>query len=114
MVVKDQTEALYLLKQFKGGEHLPNSYSGEVSEGFMSQKVMELFGSDLIQQSHNAATSEQYQEILQGLSNLYCQGYDLPWKQMWKEEPERVHLPTYPFARNSIGHPKRQNRNRHL
>ncbi|MBO1583289.1 PfaD family polyunsaturated fatty acid/polyketide biosynthesis protein [Bacillus sp. XF8] len=101
VVVSDQTDALYLLKQFKGGELLSNSYKGIVSEGFMNQKVMELFGRDLIQQSHKATTLEQYHEILQGLANLYCQGYDLPWEQMWKEEPRRIHLPSYPFARNS-------------
>ncbi|WP_281285985.1 PfaD family polyunsaturated fatty acid/polyketide biosynthesis protein [Melghirimyces algeriensis] len=101
VVAKSQADALYLLKQFDSGEPLPNSDRGVVSEEFISQKVMELFGRDLIQQSHMAATSEQYQEILQGLANLYCQGYDLPWEHLWKEEPGRVHLPTYPFARDS-------------
>ncbi|WP_347836767.1 phosphopantetheine-binding protein, partial [Gracilibacillus sp. JCM 18860] len=101
VVVKDKTDALYLMKRFNVGESLPNSYRNIVSEEFIGQKVMELFGRDLIQRLEKVETSDQYQEIMQGLSNLYCQGYDIPWEQMWKEEPGRIHLPSYPFARDS-------------
>src|SRR5699024_8179041 len=101
VVVKDKTDTLHLLKQFKVGETLPNSYKGVVTEEFVSQKVMELFGRDLIQQLNETVTSEKYQEILQGLGNLYCQGYDLPWEKIWTEKTKKIHLPTYPFERNS-------------
>nr|WP_255517877.1 PfaD family polyunsaturated fatty acid/polyketide biosynthesis protein [Thermoactinomyces sp. CICC 10523] len=100
-VVRDREDALYLLRQFGGEEKLPNLFTGTVPESFVSQKVMEMFAQELMRKSHAVQKEEEYREILQGLADLYCQGYDLPWEQLWREKPDRMHLPTYPFARNT-------------
>ncbi|EIW19673.1 SDR family oxidoreductase, partial [Pelosinus fermentans] len=48
------------------------------------------------------ADINRYKEILHALADLYCQGYDLAWRQLYGEEkPNRLHLPGYPFAKES-------------
>ena len=42
---------------------------------------------------------QKYQEILQSIAELYCQGYELNWIQLYNHQKiRRIGLPTYPFA----------------
>src|SRR6185295_6125467 len=44
-----------------------------------------------------------YQQTQQGLADLYCQGYELPWEKLYgAQPPARISLPTYPFERHAI------------
>ncbi|EIW16801.1 polyketide synthase dehydratase domain-containing protein, partial [Pelosinus fermentans] len=53
------------------------------------------------------ADINRYKEILHALADLYCQGYDLAWRQLYGEEkPNRLHLPGYPFAKESYWVPE--------
>src|SRR5690606_38986522 len=39
-------------------------------------------------------------EMLFALADFHCQGYDVPWGALYREVPQRVALPGYPFAKD--------------
>jgi polyketide synthase PksN len=100
-VIQDRENAIYLLKQIKSNEKVPNLFKGKVPLDFSGQKGFEQFALDLLNQSVSFhENSPKYQEMLSVLADLYCQGYDLDWKLLFGGvKQQRVHLPTYPFSR---------------
>lgn len=60
---------------------------------------------DLLRQGQETSgDSAQYKELLWTLADRYCQGHDLDWEMLFgQSRPERIHLPTYPFSRQSYG-----------
>ena len=45
----------------------------------------------------------KYQEILHALADFYCQGYVIDWRQLFGDlKPLRIHLPTYPFVKETL------------
>jgi polyketide synthase PksN len=103
IVVQDKEDAIYVLKQIGGKEKLPNLFKGAVPRDFTGQKALEEYGEELVKQSWSLQENRnRYKEILYGIADLYCQGYELPWHQLYGEtKPSRLHLPTYPFAKES-------------
>ena len=101
VVIQDREDAVYVLNQVDSREKLPNLFQGKVSRDFRCQKAIEQYAWDLLKQSrvlHN--NSDKYQEILFALADLYCQGYQLDWKQLYGDAGlQRIHLPTYPFVK---------------
>ncbi|GCF07146.1 hypothetical protein KDI_07100 [Dictyobacter arantiisoli] len=112
MVVQDYEDALQALQRAAQMEAWPGILRGNVARDFSSQKALETFAQDLLVQCRSLHTNKQkYQENLHALADLYCQGYTLPWQELFTPEtPERLHLPTYPFARNQYWIQVRENR----
>ena len=101
VVVQDRENAVYILKQTGGGEKLPNLFRGKVGRGFTGQKAIEQYARGLLDQSRGFKTDKaKYQETLFALTDLYCQGYELKWGELFGTgNRQRVHLPAYPFGR---------------
>ncbi|PEU20472.1 hypothetical protein CN526_28270, partial [Bacillus wiedmannii] len=101
VVIQDQEDAMYVLNQMKSRERLPNLFRGKVSRDFKGQKVIEEYAQDLIKQSHSLQDNQnKYKDILYALADLYCQGYEIPWEQLFGNiKIRRIGLPTYPFVR---------------
>ena len=101
VVAQDRENAVYILKQTGGSEKLPNLFRGKVGRGFTGQKAIEQYARELLDQSRGFKTDKaKYQEMLFALADLYCQGYQLKWGELFGTgNRQRIHLPTYPFAR---------------
>ena len=101
IVIRDREDGVYVLKQAGGKEKLPNLFQGKVPRDFTGQRVIEQYAQNLINMSRTATENgNRYQEILYGLADLYCQGYELDWKHFFIDNAlQRIHLPTYPFIR---------------
>ncbi|EJQ38403.1 hypothetical protein IEE_05053, partial [Bacillus cereus BAG5X1-1] len=100
VVIQDQEDAMYVLNQMKNRERLPNLFRGKVSRDFKGQKVIEEYAQDLIKKSHSLQDNQnKYKDILYALADLYCQGYEIPWEQLFGNiKIRRIGLPTYPFV----------------
>ncbi|CAM2067521.1 Amino acid adenylation domain-containing protein [Sulfidibacter corallicola] len=101
VVARDAASACYLLQRIGSGEKRSDLFHGKVPRGFAGQKVLSLFGRELLERSRSQlAEPDRYQESLFALADLYCQGYDLSWSLLFGEDPpRRVRLPGYPFVR---------------
>ena len=75
---------------------MPRDFTGpKTTERYAEELVTRIGGPDGDALKHDA---EGYRDTLYALADLYCQGYDIPWKRMFRAGG-RVHLPTYPFSR---------------
>ena len=101
VVIQDREDAVYVLKQAGNREKLPNLFQGKVPRDFRGQKGIEQYAQDLLKQSRlRKENKANYQGILFTLADLYCQGYQLDWKQLYGDtKMQRIHLPAYPFTR---------------
>jgi acyl transferase domain-containing protein len=101
VVVQGWDDAIYVLKQVGSKEKLPNLFQGKVPRDFMGQKAIEQYIQDLLKRTQTTSGEPlKYQEILNVLADLYCQGYIIDWKQLFSDpKMKRIHLPTYPFAK---------------
>jgi acyl transferase domain-containing protein len=122
MVVTDEENGVHLCGQVGKREKQANVFRGRVGREFVEQKGLQRYGEELLGQlggqgwekngNNNHGTNnkderhaeeqygEQYKEGLQALADLYCQGYDLSWERLFgPSRPQRIPLPTYPFAR---------------
>lgn len=48
------------------------------------------------------------------LLNLYVKGSEVPWKDLYSDKLKKIHLPTYPFVKNHVWLPYKQNYNNTL
>ncbi len=103
VVIQDAEDAVYVLQKAGGREKLPNLFQGKVARDFTGQKTIYGYARELLKQSGTFRHDRsRYQECLFALADLYCQGYDLPWNVLFGDHrPSMVHLPAYPFARDS-------------
>ena len=101
IVVQDREDAIYVWKQTGSSERLPNLFQGKVPRDFTGQRAIRDYAQGLLKQSRSSWDHEKKnQEILYALADLYCQGYELDWNQLYGDsKPRRISLPTYPFAR---------------
>ncbi len=101
VVVQNREDGLYALKQFEKKQKRPNVFGGEVPPEFKGQSMIKEYIADLAQQTPALYQNRQkYQEVLTTLAELYCQGYELPAEMLYGASgSRRIHLPTYPFAR---------------
>ncbi|HEX3000672.1 MAG TPA: beta-ketoacyl synthase N-terminal-like domain-containing protein [Armatimonadota bacterium] len=66
------------------------------------QAALKEYGNQLIENCQNAGTGTAYLEALAAIAELYIQGYELEYAQLYAGEAYgRISLPTYPFARES-------------
>ncbi|MCQ4167702.1 SDR family NAD(P)-dependent oxidoreductase, partial [Tahibacter sp. P2K] len=102
VVVRDAAQATALLQAWLAGDAGPNVLRGKVARDFSGQAAMRLFGEELLGRLPTLSDAAACQQALQGLAELYCQGYALDWAQAYgAQPPRRVALPTYPFARET-------------
>lgn len=103
MVIRNREDAVYVLQQAGTKEKLPNLFRGKVPRDFTGQKTIAEYAQDLLGQiEKEKANPAKIQEILLTLADLYCQGYELDWQPLFGGvKPPRIHLPGYPFARES-------------
>ncbi|SFS42389.1 SDR family NAD(P)-dependent oxidoreductase [Marininema halotolerans] len=100
LVIRDQENAIHLLRHAEEKEKVPNLFYGKVPRDFSGIKVLQHTIREMLVQLQSATDHDRVLEMLQALADLYCQGYDIPWKKMVGEwEPQGIHLPTYPFVR---------------
>jgi polyketide synthase PksN len=101
IVIQDCDDAMYVWKQIHSRERLPNLFQGKVPQDFKRQEALQQYAQDLLIQSVSLeGDKNKYQEILFVLADLYCQGYDLDWNNLYPEnKPRRISLPAYPFAK---------------
>ena len=104
VVIQNAADAVYVLTQADAGGKRPNLFQAIVPRDFTGPKTTERYAEELVTRiggpdgdalKHDA---EGYRETLYALADLYCQGYDIPWKRMFRTF-RRVQLPTYPFSR---------------
>ncbi|GCF07149.1 SDR family NAD(P)-dependent oxidoreductase [Dictyobacter arantiisoli] len=103
IVVQDYEDALQVLQQAtQKGKH-PHLFQGSVARDFAGHQAMYQYIQDATERSHTLTqNSSKYLETLQLLADLYCQGYEIPWKHLYGvRKPVRLHLPTYPFSREN-------------
>ncbi|PSL48187.1 acyl transferase domain-containing protein [Chitinophaga niastensis] len=100
VVVANRQEAVHGWKQAGRNERLPFVFTGKVPRDFRMQTALQQYATQLLQNSQSLHNQPgKYQETLFALAELYCQGYELPWPLLYGDVlPQRVHLPTYPFA----------------
>ncbi|MFA6174053.1 MAG: SDR family NAD(P)-dependent oxidoreductase [Kiritimatiellales bacterium] len=73
---------------------------GVVSREFTGQKAISHYIKDLTQQGRDLLDkANDYRDMLLALADFYCQGYDVPWQNLYPATPRRISLPGYPFAR---------------
>jgi acyl transferase domain-containing protein/SAM-dependent methyltransferase/acyl carrier protein len=71
-----------------------------VSRDFKAQAALQGYGTELLRKcADNQLPAQQYRESLYALAELYCQGYDFPWRELYSDIPQRLHLPVYPFEK---------------
>ena len=101
VVIRNREDAANILQRAGRNEKLPNLFQGKVPVNFSGQKAMELYIQELLKQKRALSeNSLKYQEIFCGLADLYCQGYEIDWAQLYDDpKPRRIHLPVYPFAK---------------
>ncbi len=101
VVVRDRCDAIPALKQAGGNEKLPNVFKGQVVKEFTGQKAMYQLADHMFKEVLSLQEDpDRYRDILLAFADLYCQGYELDWKLLYGDSrPYRIHLPTYPFAR---------------
>jgi acyl transferase domain-containing protein/NAD(P)-dependent dehydrogenase (short-subunit alcohol dehydrogenase family)/acyl carrier protein len=100
IITKNREELLDLLKNIRDGKKHPNIFSGN-NKDFTNLVAIKHFMNELVVKYKSALSdTNDYIEMIKALAELYCQGYDVPWQRIYGEKkPQRLHLPTYPFAR---------------
>lgn len=103
LVVRDREDAIYVLNQFEKKERRPNLFFGETPYSFREQGMVKSFIYDLARQMQvNHTDRQKCQEVLTTLAEFYCQGYEIPSEMLYANlDARRIHLPTYPFSRES-------------
>ncbi|WP_440119140.1 SDR family NAD(P)-dependent oxidoreductase [Paenibacillus sp. QZ-Y1] len=100
VVVQSREDAVYMMKQ-RGQSKSGVLFEGVVPRRFTGQKLLQEHGDEwIIKSTERSLSPEKQREILHVLADLYAQGYDLNWGQMYGDVPPlRISLPSYPFAR---------------
>ncbi|AJQ95705.1 SDR family NAD(P)-dependent oxidoreductase [Gynuella sunshinyii] len=102
IVAASLQEACERWRQLLNGESMAGVFSGQLGREFNGQAALQRYGEQLIHDSHRLTGQPQkYRETLNALADLYCQGYALDWPELFDlTAVKRLHLPTYPFARD--------------
>jgi acyl transferase domain-containing protein len=101
IVVGDVEEAVHAWRQVGRADRPGNLFEGKVARNFAGQKAILGYAEELVARSRSLqGDTTGYRETLCALADLYCQGYEADWEQLYgSEKPRRISLPTYPFAR---------------
>jgi polyketide synthase PksN len=102
VVAQDRESAIAALRRWEGKEGSTTIFRGQVARDFVELESLAQHGRELIQKSGTLRSDRSaYREAVKALAQLYCQGYAFEWQALFgAQPPQRVHLPTYPFARD--------------
>ncbi|WP_304943149.1 SDR family NAD(P)-dependent oxidoreductase, partial [Vallitalea guaymasensis] len=101
VIVRDNNEAVSLLRDVLNNKTNQNVFEGTTSRRFQGKKEDYDYGEKLLKESSIQKDNEKHFETLSLLADLYCKGYKLDWKQLFGHNSKSMHLPTYPFIRKT-------------
>ncbi len=101
VVVQDPDDAVHVLNQIISQEKSPKIFHGKVPRGFTGQRAIRASAEKMLNQAAGKKSEKDvYREILYGLAEFYCQGYEIRLSRLYKSgKHSDLRLPTYPFAR---------------
>jgi|GEM_PF-2362277 len=101
VLAHNSEEAINGWRQLINEENSPRLFRGELLNDFRQTASIKTQITSLAQQTHTLySNGQQYQALLSTLAACYCEGYELPADILYVDlKPRRIHLPTYPFAR---------------
>jgi acyl transferase domain-containing protein/aryl carrier-like protein len=105
VVARDTHELQQYLRELLSEDQSGHSVENEESHRSAQTKpLLQKYGNWLLQELRENAVvdDKEYQEKLESLADLYVEGYQLDWGQLFeKGRYHRVPLPTYPFLGES-------------
>ncbi len=101
IVIQDIEDAIYVLAQLKNKEKSPKIFFGKSHRDFTGQNAIRRYVKDMLNQADSVRSDKnKYRELLYGLAELYCQGYEIKLSRLYgKDKLSGIHLPTYPFTK---------------
>lgn len=100
IVIQDIENAISACKNIGKKNKLPNVFQRICSPDFVEQISIKKYALYLMQEmALNDSDTIAYKEGLSALAELYCQGYEFSWLELYGTRPSRLHLPTYPFEK---------------
>lgn len=101
LIVHDLQDARQQLQNMLEGKHPPRVFRAAVPAAFSPQPSLQHYTEELLREyARKGNEPAGYDEQLHGLATLYCQGYDINWEELYRDEiPGKIHLPGYPFER---------------
>jgi len=98
VVVGGVAELAQVLQRWLAAQDVAQLYSAAVDEQRHAQAFKQI-GDDCIDRCKSGGDAERYCEDLNTLADLFVQGYELAYAQLFGAGYRRIALPTYPFAR---------------
>ncbi|MCB0193851.1 MAG: SDR family NAD(P)-dependent oxidoreductase [Anaerolineae bacterium] len=104
LVITNVDDLQHKLKHIQNGEQLEDYlyYNEESVRPPEQRPVLKQFGAYLIEEisTRNDLSKAMYREKLLALADLFVQGYELAWSDLYAcESCQRISLPTYPFEK---------------
>ncbi|MQA07913.1 MAG: SDR family NAD(P)-dependent oxidoreductase, partial [Pseudonocardiaceae bacterium] len=97
LVVHGHDDAARQLRLAADGQSAPNIHSGVVARDFTPNGLMQEVASNALGARQN---TDRWQELLEALAGLYCQGYEPTFHDLFDGTPVHISFPSYPFARD--------------
>ncbi|MEU5718128.1 SDR family NAD(P)-dependent oxidoreductase [Streptomyces sp. NPDC020403] len=102
LVAATPEEAELLLQRVLDGKKDPQVFQGLAGRDFRAQNALTEYGNELIARARTGDEDSRYRDAVRALAELYCQGYELAWENLFDDRPlPCVSLPGYPFARET-------------
>ncbi|MFE9722737.1 SDR family NAD(P)-dependent oxidoreductase [Streptomyces sp. NPDC005794] len=102
LVAATPEDAELLLQKVLGGTKDPQVFRGLSGRDFRAQNALTEYGNELIGRARTGDQDARYRDAVRALAELYCQGYELAWENLFGDRPlPCVSLPGYPFARET-------------
>jgi len=103
IVTGAKEELIALLRTSVEKHRLPGVLRGEVLRDFVARSSIRKCIGDLCSSGGRLPSDPpMIREDLTALAELYCQGYDIPPRELYRQlQPAMIHLPTYPFLRET-------------
>ncbi|MFG2590380.1 SDR family NAD(P)-dependent oxidoreductase [Streptomyces sp. NPDC048438] len=102
LVAATPEEAELLLQRILDGKKDAQVFRGLAGRDFRAQNALTEHGNELIGRARTGGDDARYRDAVRALADLYCQGYELAWENLFDVRPlPCVSLPGYPFARET-------------
>ena len=103
-VINNKEELIERLSKFNEGEAPTGIFKGNTKKNKEKDNpIYKLHYKQIMREMQNNNTEDQ-EETLQVLAELWCKGFAIEWEALYQdlkseENPKRISLPTYPFAK---------------
>ncbi|MBT2457717.1 SDR family NAD(P)-dependent oxidoreductase, partial [Streptomyces sp. ISL-86] len=102
LVADTPEDAERLLQQVLDGKRDPHVFRGLSGRDFRPQTALTEYGNELVGRARAGDRDARYRDSVRALADLYCQGYELAWENLFGDRPlPCASLPGYPFARET-------------